>query len=142
MRELWAKLWCRLGRPRCHRELRNGIDYAMCDYCGRQSEVHEWGGPRPYPFLEEDPFVNSPFNAETIRPGDPAWEIWERMRETGKPIIGTYDAETGEIIEMNDVDDGTSGQDRESYTDTQDRQNYTIDEEWERSRWMDGEHDG
>lgn len=47
---LYAKLRCWLGRPRCHRHVRSGIDYACCNYCHRQVEVHErfdrnWLGP-------------------------------------------------------------------------------------------------
>jgi hypothetical protein len=49
----WAA--CRLGMPRCHREYRNGINFAICNYCDRQSEVHEFGGPRPRDVMERPP---------------------------------------------------------------------------------------
>jgi len=40
---------CFVGRPRCYRQREDGIDFAMCRYCHRQAEVHDFGGPRPRP---------------------------------------------------------------------------------------------
>lgn len=64
MTDLWTWAWCRLGRPRCHRVNLGGVHYAICDYCKRQSEVHEFGGPPPLfgpdddEPLEEHPWDN------------------------------------------------------------------------------------
>jgi hypothetical protein len=42
----WNFLACKIGKPNCHREWRKGIDYAICNWCNRQSEVHSFGGPQ------------------------------------------------------------------------------------------------
>lgn len=45
------------------------------------------------------------------------------------PHIGAGDTELLEAAGVPE-DDGTSGQDRESYTDDQDRESYTVRDEW------------
>ena len=52
----------------------------------------------------EDPFANSPFNADVIREGDPGWDIFEATMRTGGPVFGTYEADTGKIVSITDRD--------------------------------------
>lgn len=51
IRMTWRTPWewfrCKIGKPACHREWRKGINYAICNWCRRQSEVHQLGGPPP-----------------------------------------------------------------------------------------------
>jgi hypothetical protein len=49
---------------------------------------------------EPDPFEHSPFNADVITPDDPGWAIFAKAMETGGPVVGTYDGETGEIVSI------------------------------------------
>lgn len=49
--------------------------------------------------------VKSPFDADEIRPGDPGWEVLDLAMRTGKPVIGKYDADTGEVISAQVVGD-------------------------------------
>lgn len=58
-------------------------------------------------FKSPDPFANSPFSADVIRPGDPGWDIFEAVKD-GNAVIGTYDADTGQIMSM-DVIPETQG---------------------------------
>lgn len=56
----------------------------------------------------------SPFDAEVIRPGDPGWAIFEETMRTGRPVVGLYDSETGEVVSMRVVpewDDAQGGDD-------------------------------
>lgn len=60
------------------------------------------------------------------------WSISQMLYESSK------DAEEEEQpIELTEEYDGTSGQDRKSYTDTQDRKNYIPDEDWGYSKEPD-----
>lgn len=55
-------------------------------------------------YFPEDPFANSPFNADVITSDDPAWAIFEKAMETGGPVVGIYDGDTGEIVSIEAVD--------------------------------------
>jgi hypothetical protein len=46
-----AWIACRLGYPLCHMEYRDGMNFAICNYCSMQSEIHALGGPHPRDFL-------------------------------------------------------------------------------------------
>lgn len=50
----------------------------------------------------DDPWrdITSPFDAEVIKEGDPGWEVVQKVIETGKPVVGTYDGATGKITSM------------------------------------------
>jgi hypothetical protein len=56
---------------------------------------------------QHDPWegVKSPFDADVIGPGDPGWEVFKLAMRTGKPVIGEYDGDTGEVISARTVGD-------------------------------------
>lgn len=59
---------------------------------------------------DRDPWegVKSPFDAEVIGPGDPGWDVLAMAMETGKPVIGQYDPDTGEVVSAHVVDGDTA----------------------------------
>lgn len=54
----------------------------------------------------------SPFDRKVIRPGDPGWDIYQKVLETGGPVMGIYDARTGEIVSMTPLGDVPPPEDR------------------------------
>ena len=59
--------------------------------------------PQPAP---EPGRPRSPFDAETIGPGDPAWGVWEAVRDTGRAVVGIYDTETGRVVAIRALGEG------------------------------------
>lgn len=53
------------------------------------------------------------------------------VEEAWKDAVDSFaidPGEPGEVLHVEDEDEGFEGQDRENYTDTQDRENYVIEE--------------
>lgn len=44
--------------------------------------------------------MKSPPDPDTIGPGDPLYEIFAQAIETGQPVVGMLNAQTGEVIAM------------------------------------------
>lgn len=62
------------------------------------------------PTPSSDPWegVKSPFDADVIGPGDPGWDVLNLAMRTGGPVIGEYDADTGQVVSARTVDDDDS----------------------------------
>lgn len=117
----------------------------------KPAEKREWAGGRPVLSMRarHPPHPRRLRQALPARRGQRVMTTPEQRLEAIRASLRAEDVSYGELAELQDLtphigagdtelleaagvpeDDGTSGQDRESYTDDQDRESYTVRDEW------------